>query len=317
MAFAVVAIHTHPLENCTNGFINNVFSNFFELAVPFFFVASGYLLALKISYPYEIEDISIIKQKLIKIVKMYIIWMIIYTPLTVFHNIKEGTSLSIFCLVYIKNLIFVGEQYNSWPLWYLLSTIYSLILIINLMRLKIKPSGMLIISLLFAFISFGTDWLSTTAMQLLAIFQLIQKVIKLSIYSGRIFRGMIYIPLGMILAQYRLNMPTNILMLVIGFVSRCYFENATIDSFLLILTVIGFWGIIEKIELPNSNIFRALRSASTAIYLIHMYIWSLYYFAVYKEKTYGMDSFLFTAIVSLILAFIYFYFLNNKSKKNI
>ena len=53
--------------------------------------------------------------------------------------------------------MFVGEHYNSWPLWYLLSTIYGLALIHYVKKKKLSAKGLLVISIVFMMISFGID----------------------------------------------------------------------------------------------------------------------------------------------------------------
>ena len=52
MAFAVVAVHTEPFINCTNNILIKVISPITSMAVPFYFLASGYLLAVKMRWPY-------------------------------------------------------------------------------------------------------------------------------------------------------------------------------------------------------------------------------------------------------------------------
>ena len=46
---------------------------------------------------------------------------------------------------------------------------------------------------------------------------------------------------------------------------------------------------------------------STIIYLIHMYVWTIYYVFAYDGKTFGIDSFIYTSIVSLIISIIYIF----------
>lgn len=48
------------------------------------------------------------------------------------------------------------------------------------------------------------------------------------------------------------------------------------------------------------------------MYLVHMYIWSFYYFIVYGEKTYGLDSFIVTSVLACGVSFIYVCFFLNK-----
>ena len=44
MAVCVVAIHTEPLINCNNSFVQSICDSIVRCAVPFFFLASGFLL---------------------------------------------------------------------------------------------------------------------------------------------------------------------------------------------------------------------------------------------------------------------------------
>ena len=47
MAIFVVAIHTNPFVNFQNQYISRFFNNLFQVAVPFFFLATGFLLQKK------------------------------------------------------------------------------------------------------------------------------------------------------------------------------------------------------------------------------------------------------------------------------
>lgn len=42
MAFAVVAIHTNPLVDCKNDIVQIVYNNIVNMAVPFFFLTTGF-----------------------------------------------------------------------------------------------------------------------------------------------------------------------------------------------------------------------------------------------------------------------------------
>ena len=66
MAFCVVAIHTCPLEHCDVIVINDIYDSFVSMAVPFFFLSSGFLLAKKFEFPLLAqENINIIKKQLL------------------------------------------------------------------------------------------------------------------------------------------------------------------------------------------------------------------------------------------------------------
>lgn len=48
MAIIVVAIHTHPLEHCSNEILIRIYNSIVSSAVPFFFISSGFLLGSKL-----------------------------------------------------------------------------------------------------------------------------------------------------------------------------------------------------------------------------------------------------------------------------
>lgn len=47
MAIAVVAIHTNPFAHCESTLVNQIVIVIEDISVPFFFMASGYLLAVR------------------------------------------------------------------------------------------------------------------------------------------------------------------------------------------------------------------------------------------------------------------------------
>lgn len=150
MAICVVAIHTEPLAKCTNETVYVMYESFVDMAVPFFFLAAGFLLQNKIELAgcnSNIDQISIIKAYLIKIIKFYLIWSLVYLLLDVYHYVIVGqTNIITWALLYIRGFFFIGQHYNSWQLWYLLSTIYALLLLIMLLKVaKLNLKQMVII----------------------------------------------------------------------------------------------------------------------------------------------------------------------------
>ena len=86
MAFAVIAIHTDPLVDCSNTAMSRIGYLFLSMAVPFFFLASGYLLAAKLLFPFSgQEDLSKIRRYMTKILKMYLLWTLLYLPMALWH----------------------------------------------------------------------------------------------------------------------------------------------------------------------------------------------------------------------------------------
>ena len=137
MALFVVALHVKPLEGCTITVVNKLYDCFAAMAVPFFFLAAGFLLAKKLQYPFRFEDSNrTIKRYIKSILTLYLIWSVVYLPLAVFHYVDEKRGPLKSALAYIRGLVLVGEHYNSWQLWYLLSTVYALLFVMLLLKNK-------------------------------------------------------------------------------------------------------------------------------------------------------------------------------------
>ena len=131
-----------------------------------------------------------------------------------------------------------------------------------------------------------------------------QKIIRRIFSSGRIFNGFIYIPIGMILSKKRKSSIPCWILFMSGFLGRLFINNQIIVTYLLIISSVGLFGIIEKIELTNSSVYRTLRSMSTTMYLIHLMVWTFYYTVAYGEKTYGLDCFIIVSVISSLIAFV-------------
>ncbi len=314
MAFAVIAIHTCPLNHCKNEIVLAIYDNIVNLAVPFFFLASGYLLSKKITFSDEVEDIYVIKKYMWKILKMYLLWMAIYTPISIYHTLEMQISFTQAIREYLQGLIFIGQQYNSWPLWYLLSTLYTLGIIIILIKLKTSINGLLVMSFIFSIISIGISGM-VNIQDASKWIEIVQKIISYTVYNGRIFRGMIFLPVGIYLGHKKQHAKRWGMIMIAGFILNCVVKNFVVSSYLLIFTSIGFFEVIANLDLKEHPAYYMCRKMSLILYLIHMYIWSIYYKVVYGVKTHGWDSFIITSVLGCVLAFAYLKFKDGYQRK--
>ena len=125
-------------------------------------------------------------------------WNIIYFPLALIGYKNSDSTILYAVMDYIRGLLFVGEHYNSWILWYLLSTTYSLIFIAICKKYCFSNKQIL---------GIGTFlWLWAVALTLVSKNMLslnsegLNSIVGIFIkffLSGRIFTGIFYIPLGM------------------------------------------------------------------------------------------------------------------------
>ena len=76
-----------------------------------------------------------------KVLRLYVIWSIIYLPLTFCGWIIEGNRESVYLLRCVRNFILVGENFYSWALWYLNGLVFALIFIDLLLRVHEEQDG--------------------------------------------------------------------------------------------------------------------------------------------------------------------------------
>ncbi len=315
MAFAVVAIHTRPLDNCTNRNLLTAYDLAVGMAVPFFFLASGYLLAIKMSWPYtdNVDNANRVLKQLKKITQMYLTWTAVYFPLAVYRFISTRTAPMKAVLLYIQGFLFIGEQYNSWQLWYLLSTIYALLVIyILLIAKKSSSKHLIILSIVASVFSVGISNLVAYEGKMPFVLQVIQEVVRYSISNGRILTGMIYLPIGMLLARKQIPFVFNVIVFTIGYAANFYIGSYIVKNYLRIVMSIALFGVVESIKLKNSTIYPRLRSMSTMIYFTHMWIWTFYYKIFYRWTTYSIDCFLVTSAIAVLLFFAVDYIKDKK-----
>jgi len=144
-ALLIVALHKNPLTSINldvNFFIVNYIA---RLAVPFYFIASGYFLFRKTSY--EEFDISVVLKYAWKIYKLYLIWTIIYMyPIIKNQILTDSNGFFHGILVWIRDFVFSGSYFH---LWYLNATVFAVLLVGILIKKKIKIRKIIIIASVF------------------------------------------------------------------------------------------------------------------------------------------------------------------------
>ena len=234
-------------------------------------MASGFLLFRKISLPLNEEGKLRIKSYSKKICKLYLIWTVIYLPLTVYGFYQDGLPLLKSIAIFFRNILLIGENYMSWPLWYLLALIVAVGIIYALLKLKLSKNWIVTISTFMAIIGVGLDYCNENA-TLQPITDLYFSIF-LKTRNG-FFVGFFYVALGMFLS---------------------YKENLSF-SLLLVTALLGFVGIIIGVPLSSALVVWAIfvlsisfhsksvsvelavkyRLMSSIVYFIHM-LWMAFF----------------------------------------
>lgn len=277
MAFVVVSIHTTtwPLLGIR------------EVAVPYFFIVSGFFLFGKMNGEGK-DDLTVIRTWTLKILKLYLIWTAIYLPFTVFGWIQDGLTWKQALAVFVRNLVFLGQNYLSWPLWYLLSMIWGGVIFYVLRALKIPIWGMLFVGILL----FAVPRIPGVAGS-----GVYQKLFKDD--TNLVFTGPMYLAIGGLLQHYRVHLPLwgGILLFIAGLMAFHYTWAA------LPFSAAGLFLGAKELHLPHisDQLSRAFRDGSETIYLVHMIFAGLLILLAGMEK--GAILFTLTSLLATAVAF--------------
>ena len=298
-AIIVIAIHTHPFESVENELFYKGFDLLSSIAVPFFFMTSGFLMSNKLN------NIGYLKRILIRYLVLYIIWNIIYFPITIYGFCVSNMPLEKIIFSYLKGLFLVGEQYYSWPLWYLLGMVYILACSIVLKKNKKSLEKICLFNIIIYLIGILISVLIDMNSLLPIGIKKFTDVYCLIFENTRIMLGFGYFTIGILLRKNNTPISKKISFLgfivsfVIGFINLEIFKYVSILLCALFITE-----FVVKINIKNDrSIF--LRKLSTTIYLTHMIFFFLYNILILKVKEhFGLDSFLVTTIVSVVVGII-------------
>lgn len=244
-----------------------------------------------------------IDRYMIKVIKMYCTWTLLSLPLTIYGYVISDNSFISCILSYIKYFFFVGKLYDSYHLWYLLALIYALVAI-RFLQKKNTNIGM---TFLLSVMIFGFSELFSCASEHLDNLQgIAYKVVYMYQYefnNGGVFRGMIYVVIGMMVATYRYYF--NKWICVSGIVALNFIKHPMpeyVIHWITIIEVVLVFMLLLNINLPNSKTWGICRKFSVYIYLSHLICYSLYTFLIGEPNKLGVDSFVVTAFLSVLNA---------------
>jgi len=262
MAIFVVAIHTHPYTCIENAYLSFFVSKLISLAVPFFFVASGFFLWRKIDNAIYADKLQILRRWILRLVKLYVIWTFIYLPFTIYGYVVDGLSPLKALLVFVRNFLFVGENMYSWPLWYLLAMITAGVIMYFMVYWRFKKNYIYAFALLALMLGIIIDNTKGTSDLSLLYFKLFHTT------RNGLFVGLPYLIIGAIIALNGIITKRSVLipLLIIGFLLHCcgFVVARYFVAYILFSLILG-------INIKNDDkVFSSFRVSSIVVYLVHM-----------------------------------------------
>ena len=304
MAILVVAVHVKPQSSFDNVITYRAIDSLTACAVGFFFVAAGFLLGEKMTaLPDHAGRRNAVKDYIFRMLKLYLIWTAIYLPLEIFAEVYYYRfSVKDEILLILQRFIFIGEHFNSWILWYLLSSIYALLFVLLMLKLNVKESTLIVTCSLILLFSFFLDAVSNGGFDGTPADSILSPILRSTIGNGRILRGFFFLPMGMYLSTKKTSLLAGTLVAVLGYALG--FTGLFGEVPFMFLSI-GFFIVSRELRLKDGVLWPALRKMSVAIYFTHLYVWTILYLIIYGTLTRGVKMFVYTVVVTLAIAFLY------------
>lgn len=281
--FLVVAIHVAPLSSYSQLLDYEVRNWLARIAVPFYFIASGYFLFRKTTYENFDEKIALTYAG--RIFRLYIIWTIIYFPLSLKIKILDNEKGVVHGFIdWIRNCIFTGS-YNQ--LWYLNATVVATLILTFCLHKKMKLRTIMCLSTLL----YGIGLLGQTYFVLLKPFRNFEtiwqflKLVQKCIVTTRngLFEGFFFMGIGMVFAYKPIIMKLKTA--IIGFAGSMalffaevlcvrYFEwKREEDMYIFLVPAVFFmFYIATHIEPDHKPIYKHLRQLGILVFYWHMFV---------------------------------------------
>jgi len=258
LAIFVVLLHSHFCDEYNETISYLTVNGIFRIAVPIFFLINGYF------FSYTIENNKVIKW-IIRVLILYSVWMIIYSPLWFTLNIKH-------------NIISLLVGYHH--LWYIKAMLISGILLFSINNKKTK--NMLVLAFSLFLIGGILQYLGNYHIFKLNILDKFTNVTY--IYRNFLFLGFPFFIIGYLIKvndwQKKINskqivflIPFSILILLLeSYINYSYTREGVDILFSLIIICPLIFIYALNLNMNYNVNSKNISLISTAIYLIHPWV---------------------------------------------
>lgn len=276
-ALLIIIIHANPFDDYSKILSFGLRNIVCVVAVPFFFVASGFLCFRKVELLDGEEKKQYIKKFLKRILLMYLLWSAIYFMFVVLNWINNGfTIYSV--LEYIRDFLFEGSYHTIW----FLPALFSATLIVYLLRKKMTYKQIFIISLpIYIFTLLGSSYYGITEKipVISNIYNIYYSIFE-TIKNGVCF-GFIYVALGALIGanneKIKISKKINIVLIIAFYillaieefiVAHFNWNSRGVDTVIMLLPLSFFiFTFVLNLELKDRKVYGTLRKYSLLMFL--------------------------------------------------
>lgn len=276
-AILIIIVHTAPFSSYSKilsfGFRNIIC----VIAVPFFFIASGFIFFRKIDQiDDELTKKEYSKKHFCRLIIMYCLWSLIYLPFVIYKWCLYGFKWE-YILEYIKDFFFEGSYQT---IWFLPALIVGTLLV-YLLHKKLSYKKIFLISIpIYLFTLLGSSY-QGIAIQIPIIKNIYQLYYQFfdTIKNGVCF-GFIFISIGGLFSEQeneKIKMKTNLLIIIFLFIvfaieefliAKYNINTKGVDTTIVLVPLSYFiFKFIKSWALPDKPIWSHLRKLSLLMFL--------------------------------------------------
>lgn len=296
MAIIVIAIHTNPQNSFDNATLKFFFFNIYEIAVPFFFTTSGFLVWNKIHNASKEDKLVRIKKWISKTFRLYWVWTLIYLPFTIYGFYLDGIGIVKSIIFFFRNFLLVGQNFWSWPLWYLLGMLVAGLILYIIVKYEIKDYVIYFIAFILAIIGALLNYFHECGIMSI----IVEPYFKLfNTTRNGFFEGFPYIVIGIAVASHGVLRSKVILygILLVSFIIHMMeIKLATFFMTYALFSIVMLFDLKDR----KDYFYRNCRLTSTILYFVHM-IWVGCLTLIYPQLN-PFAMFVLTLLLSFVTA---------------
>lgn len=315
----IICMYTSMFSSISNTMNFIIVQLLAKIAFPFFFIYASFFFFRKIDFSIPLSDNQNKKRLIsyiINIIKLYVIWTILYLPFTIFNWIEEGFTITKF-IEYIRDFLFVG----SYPhLWVFPALIFAIVLVYYLIQ-RFRVTELFIM----AFICYLIGMLINVYSEFLLEFSITANIIEVykNIFTTTVngfFYAFIFILLGMKLSLKRIplkisNISIRLTIFVVFYIIEVcllsWLGYTNIDTYMYLnLIPLTYFLFLLLMQFHDSKKNQLIAHYSVLVYLVQFYAIEICKKIVFIHDYYFICLF----IIILISGTISFMILNNSKK---
>lgn len=305
-SFCIIALHTNLFlkEYPTLYWYSS--HVIWRIAVPFFFITSGYFFCKKIKSSQHPKEV--LKHTIKRLTILLSFWLLITLPLEIKQLLIQNLTTKQIIIELLRKVLF----YPWGALWYIWALIISYLLIYPFIRKNCYKLPLLLGGLLYLFAILANSYyfvIENTFLQVI-----IDKYLSIFISTRNgIFLGFFYIAIANYLTiKKTYSKKKNIILLTVGIIglifeatiirNHHYIEDHSL-FFSLLLIAPSLFELAKSFKVNKNG--RTIRNLSIGIYVLHRPILGyLNYFFHLEEKLSSIELFIIILLLSIVISYL-------------